>query len=312
MKALRICDVGLASDTSHAFHSMLQVVSGRSKVAWSVAPDIDAADVMIVACNGDAASFAACAASGKPIVLVIGDRDTRPPMPFVLRHPFRVMQLLSILDDVAEQFHAGPVAARTPTDDAAWRPVESLRQIMPHAGGDEWHCARTAQGASLWIGRGAAHAAPSVLAALRERDLGLAAFEPTRIVPQATLASMPLCDLAWHVGLHGSASLAPWLSPDAEYRLRRWPDVGRLGASTGLVELCAYAAAHAWTPARLASVTGQDLANVNRFLNAAALAGLLAATHASTGATRTREGAGVPGGWRRILGGLRRKLGLAA
>jgi hypothetical protein len=52
---------------------------------------------------------------------------------------------------------------------------------------------------------------------------------------------------------------------------------------------------------------------VHRFLNAASLANLLATTHAAHGdASHARAGAGVPSGWCRLIGGLRRRLGLAA
>lgn len=310
MRNLRICDVGLAPDTSHAFHSMLKVVAGRSKAAWTLAPTIGDADVMIAGCDGDPASFARWGASGKPVVLVIDDRGSWPPAPYVLRHPFRVMQLLSILDDVAEQLQPRAPSLHAAVDDEAWCAAESLRRIMPHAGGDDWHCARAANGDVFWIGHGAAHATPSTLARLRERALAFETFEATRSPAPATTRAMPLCDFAWYVGLHGSSDLAPWLSPGSDYRLRRWPDFGRLGLSPGLVELCAHAATRAWTPSALASATDQPLASVNRFLNAASLAGLLGTAHATTAATDA--GGGIPGGWRRMIGGLRRRLGLAA
>lgn len=310
MKTLKICDVGLHPDTSHAFHSMLKVVAGRSKADWSIGGVADA-DVMIASSGGDPASFAAWGASGKPFVLVVDDRGSWPPTPFVLRHPFRVMQLLSILDDVAEQFHArAPVS---PVDSATWSATESLRQCMSRAGSAEWQVARGDLGEEVWLGGGGAHADPATLARLREQDLHLTAFRPVRNGPGAGTVAFPLCDLAWLVGVRGAGQLAPWLEPDAGYRLRRWPDFGRLGVTTSLLELCAYAASHAWTPAALANATGQSPEAVHRFLNAASLAGLLATTHAEQrDASHPRAGAGMPNGWRRLIGGLRRRLGLAA
>jgi len=310
MKTLKICDIGLAQDTSHAFHSMLKVVSGRSKAAWSVGGIADA-DVMIASSEGDPASFAAWGASGKPYVLVIDDRGSWPPAPFVLRHPFRVMQLLSILDDVAEELCAHSTPASV--DTVAWSAAEALRQCMSRAGSGEWQVARGDLGEEVWLGGGNAHADPTTLARLRERDIHLSSFRPVRNGPGAGTTAFPLCDLAWFVGVRGAGQLAPWLEPDAGYRLRRWPDFGRLGVTTGLLELCAYATTRAWTPAALANATGQSPDAVHRFLNAASLAGLLATTHAARGeASHPRAGAGMPSGWRRLIGGLRRKLGLAA
>ena len=309
MKNLRICDVGLAPDTSHAFHSMLNVVSGRSRAVWSLA-EAATADVMIASCDGDPASLAAWRASGKPLVLVIDDRSSWPPAPFVLRHPFRVMQLLSILDDVAEQFQARPSAAMR--DRAAWAAAESLRQCMPHATGADWQVARASDGRQVWIGRGHAHADADALAGLRECDMRVGAFESTGIPPPASAKAFALCDLAWFIGLGGDGDLAPWLARDSAYRLRRWPDFGRLGAGKGLLELCAHATTHAWAPAPLARATGQPLVDVHRFLNAASLAGLLASAQASVAGPPTPRPAAASGGWHRLLGGLRRRLGFAA
>jgi hypothetical protein len=269
------------------------------------------ADVMIASSDGDPASFAAWGVSGKPVVLVIGDRCSWPPAPFVLRHPFRVMQLLSILDDVAEHFNAHAMEASV--DPAAWSAAESLRQCMSRASGADWLVARGDLGEEVWLGGGSAHAEPATLARLRESDLHLAAFRPARGGPGSGTTPFALCDLAWFVGVHGAGELAPWLRPEAAYRLRRWPDFGRLGVTTGLLELCAYATTRAWTPAALANATGQSLGAVHCFLNGASLAGLLAATHAEyTVAPHARTGAALPSGWRRLIGGLRRSLGLAA
>lgn len=309
MKSLRICDVGLAPDTSHAFHSMLKVVSGRSRAEWSLASPAEA-DVMIASSDGDPAPFAAWGASGKPVVLVIDDRCSWPPAPYVLRHPFRVMQLLSILDDVAEQFQSRPATA--PGDRAEWAAAESLRRCMTRAGGADGYVARCAGGEQIWIGHGVAHAEATVLARLREHGLGLGAFEPARAAPIAAAKPFPLCDLGWFVGHHGSGELAPWLPEDGSYRLRRWPDFGRVGVVAGLLELCAHATTRAWTPATLAAAAGQPLAGVHRFLNAASLAGLLAPVHATHARTAAAPPGSVPEGWRRFLGGLRRRLGLAA
>lgn len=310
VRTLKICDVGLPADTSHAFHSMLKIVSGRSKAAWSLGGIADA-DVMIASTDGDPASCTAWGASGKPMVLVVDDRCSCPPAPFVLRHPFRVMQLLSILDDVAEQFQL-PSASKA-VERRAWPAAESLRQCMQQAGGGDWHVAHGTGGEEVWIGRGQAHALPVTMMRLREGRLGLGAFQPTRTAAWPESKPFALCDLAWYVGLHGTDELAPWLAGEAAYRLRRWPDFGRVGVRPWLLELSAHAATHAWTPADLASATGQSLAHVHRFLNAASLAGLLAATHAEGDRPApARAAQALPNGWRQLLGGLRRRLGLAA
>ena len=80
MRTLGICATGLAPDPLRVFHSMLKVVEGRSLAAWRPGT-MEQADVL--------------------------------PARFVLRLPFRVMQLLSLLDEVAAFLAAPPAAAST-------------------------------------------------------------------------------------------------------------------------------------------------------------------------------------------------------
>jgi len=308
MQTLKICDVGLQPDTSHAFHSMLKIVAGRSKAIWQLA-EVEHADVLFASSEGDGTTFAAWGASGKPVVLVIDDRSSWPPAPFVLRHPFRVMQLLSVLDDVAELLAASPGRARG--DPSRWSGAESLRSLMPQSGNAAWNIARTPLGEEVWLGHGFVRATARTIARLRAGEFELAAFHPTATNPPADALPIATCDFAWYVGLSGPARLAPWLAVDAAYRLRRWPDFGRLGASTGMLELCAMSTVRAWTPAGLVEASRQPPADVHRFLAASSLAGLLVANGSEQVPPSLARGR-VQSGWDRFLGGLRRHLGLAA
>lgn len=308
MQILKICDLGLAADTSHAFHSMLQIVAGRSKARWRLA-GVAEADVLFASSAGSDEALAAWSGSGKPVVLVTDDRGSWPPATFVLRHPFRVMQLLSVLDDVADLLAASPPRERG--NSSLWAGAESLRALMPQAGTLGWHVARTSLGDEIWLGRGRVLVGADLVARLRHGDFELAAFHPAGTAPPPTSVALAVCDFAWQVGLASAVNLAPWLDPAAAYRLRRWPDVGRLGASTGLLELCAMSTVRAWTPSAMAQASGQSMADVHRFLAAASLAGLLA-TNAGEPTQAAPTRGRLQGGWDRFLGGLRRHLGLAA
>ncbi len=304
MQTLQICDVGLAADASHALHSMLKVIDGRAKASWQ-SGSIERADVLIAHGNCDPRILSAWAASGKPTVLVIDDRCSWPPAQFVLRHPFRVMQLLAMLDDVAEHLRApqAPVAV----EQSHWAAAESLRRLMSNAGERGWQMAQDAD-ARVWIGDGQAHALPTTLQRLRCGRIALGAFGPTDETPPDGAQRLPVCDVAWFVGLHGATGLAPWLVGDASYRLRRWPDFGRLGVHPDLIELSAIAAARAGTPAALAQRSGLATVDVHRFLAAASLAGLLA-TAARVEAVPAVAVAPAPAsGWARFVGDLRRHL----
>lgn len=310
MQTLRICDVGLSSDASHAFHSMLGIVNGRSNAAWSLSA-IGEADVLLAEAGGDPDVIDRWTRTGKPVVMVTGDQRHWPSASFVLRHPFRVMQLLTMLDSVAE--HVGTPAANCATGSPSWPSGESLRRLMTQSVAHDWHVAQCGDGARLWVSEGVAFGSPSTLRRLREGNLPLGEFVQATDRPADGCERLPLKDAAWHIGLQGPAGLASWLPGNCAFRLRRWPDFGRLGVDIRMIELSAHCATRAFTPASLVDRTGLELDVVQRFLAAASLAGLLAQaprsddTHVSSSRVAVAET-----GWTRLLGGLRRRLGIGA
>lgn len=302
MQTLRICALGLSADPLRAFHSMLKVVEGRSVASWQPA-EVERADVLIAHPDGAGTALDAWNRSGKPVILLIDDRASRPPAPFVLRQPFRVMQLLAILDQVAQL--ASAPRAPLGGEHAAWETLESLRRCMAQAGERGWHASGGEPEARIWIGAGCAQALPAVIARLREGAPVPGAFAPTEHTPPAAAERLPLAELAWFAGLNGPPELAPWLARDSAYRLLRWPDFGRLHATPEWIELAALAAAQARTPAALAAVAGHAPAEVHRFLAAASLAGLLAAV---SGVDAAPPAAPAARSWTRLIGDLRRHL----
>lgn len=307
MQTLRICDIGLSPDPSHAFHSMLKVVDGRSIAAWH-SSDVSQADVLIAHAGGDRETLDAWSATGKPVVLVVDDRGSWPPTQFVLRYPFRVMQLLAVLDDVAE--HLGAVQGKAVDHGSGWATAESLRRLVLHTGESGWHVAQADNACRVWIGNGRAHALPDTIAQLRDGRLALAPFLPANEGPPPSAVSLPICDVAWFIGLSSPPGVAPWLSDTTAYRLRRWPDFGRLGAISNMIELSALTASHVCTPAALVQLSQHAQADVHRFLAAASLAGLLMVPARSESAVPAREQPNR--GWMRFVGNLCRQLRLAS
>ncbi len=311
MQSLRICDIGLSADASSAFHSMLKVLAGRATAAWETS-GLERADVLLAHADSDPSTLAEWSTTGKPVVLVIDDRGSWPPSQFVLRHPFRVMQLLSILNDVTN-FLGAPRQRAAASVLSAWACAESLRQVMASGGERGFHAASGNSGGKIWIGEGEAHATPEVIGQLRCGTFSPGPFVATQEWPPEDARRFPVCDLAWFVGLNGSPELAPWLSPDGVYRLRRWPDSGRLGSIPNMIQLSAVAAASPTTAASLASSSAQALSNVHRFFTAASLAGLLVATPGLEQVPRAAAASGQTArGWMKLVGGLRRHLGLPA
>lgn len=312
MQSLRICDTGLSADTSGALHSMLKVLTGRTTATWECS-EIESADVLVVHANGNPATLAQWSATGKPVVLIIDDRCSWPPAQYVLRHPFRVMQLLSILNDVTDLLSEPRKQARSNAVSSEWAAAESLRQVMANGVERGWYATSGDPLARIWVGDGYAHALPATVAQLRAGSLVPGAFSATQEWPPGNMQRFPLCDLAWFIGLNGPALPAPWFSSNGAYRLRRWPDFGRVGAIPDVIQLCAVAAANPCTPATLAKASTHGLQGAHRFLAAASLAGLLVESKNVVAVSTTASSpVCAERGWMRLVGGLRRHLGLVA
>jgi hypothetical protein len=306
MQTLGIHDIGLHVDASHALHSMLKVLQGRLHASWQ-ACDIDRADVLLAHAHCDPGVLSRWTRTGKPLVVVVDERMDRPASPFVLRQPIRVMQLMGMLESVSDHLAEGP--RHVAPSASAWSALESLRRLMGQHGESGAQLARTADGALLWVDHGCAFAEPSALQRLRDGELVATPFMAADAAVPKSAKAFPLVDLAWFLALSGPAELAPWLDPASAYRLRRWPDFGRLGCSSNMLELSAMTATQPMTPAMLVQASAKPPAVVHRFLNAASMAGVCA----SAPVRQLPRPASVPGGmWSRIVGDLRRHLRLVA
>lgn len=306
MRTLRVCDLGLTPDTSHALHSMLKILRGRTSATWETAT-LDRADVLIAPSGAEPHIVDDWIRRGRPVIQIANDASEQPPSPYVLRPPLRVMPLFCILDLIAENPSANASHASEPVSN--WGAAESLRSLT-EGGVGGWHVARTSAGRDIWACEGHAHAPPDVFVRLRAGNLLVSRFVPATSAPPTDLAHMSLSDLGWFIGLGGPAELAPWLSREVSYSLRRWPDYGRLGVTPNVIELAAIAAAQPHTPGALADLTRHDSGAVHRFLTASSLAGLLVARvpqHVPAPAAAAPRWGGA---WTRLVGDLRRHLGL--
>ncbi len=171
--------------------------------------------------------------------------------------------------------------------------------------------AEDAQGDRLWIGAHSAAMLPTTLAALRSGTFRPGVFVPTHEAPAAACLSVPRQDVAWYVGYHAAPELAPWLNAGQAFRLRRWPDFGRIRSHAHLLRLAAALGHRAWTPHALSETTGLPASEVHRFLSAASLAGTLTCVEQVSSIPAPRPEAANSSPWTQWLGGLRRRLGLA-
>lgn len=82
--------------------------------------------------------------------------------------------------------------------------------------------------------------------------------------------------LLWRLGQHGCKSrLLPELPADAHFKLRRWPDFGRLESTPNHLRLAARLVRQRMTVLELAIVTGLPVSTINAFVNACSLIELL-------------------------------------
>lgn len=313
MKKRRIAVVGLSDDAAHAFHSMLKIVEGKATAGWSLASP-DQADVLMAGTHATDPVVESWARTDKPLIAVHeGSTTVRRMTPFSLSHPFRVMQLLSLLDDVERSLEdRSGEAPRGSAATQTWAFAESLRRMTRHTATGALHIAHCALG-RVYVrdDMSTCHMAAGLLPLLQREHLPLAALEPYSGALPEGLVSRPVFELAWYSGIHGPGELAPWLDAAATYRLRRWPD---FGAVRGTREQLALAAQLTRAPAQrgaLVQRTGQSLAAIDRFLNACSMAGILSASQeASHAAAAPRPHTAPASRLGGFIRGLRLRLGL--
>ena len=305
MRTRRIAVVGLNDDAARAFRSMLKIVDGMSQAEWRVSAPDDA-DVLMAGIDAREAVVERWARTQKPLIAVHESREERPMTPFTLCHPFRVTQLLGVLDDVERSLDSSPVppvALPAKTAPPPWAFAESLRSLSQCSADGHRYAAASLDG-TVFVpdDLSAYYIDPGSLERLRRGELRLPPLrQDTSMIP-ADFLRRPVFELAWFIGLHESASLAPWLDVDAAYRLSCWPDFGMVSGTHEHLALAALLAREAQQREPLAQMTNQPLAGVDRFLNACTMAGLLDSSPGSTA-----RAAGGPAALR--FGSLLRNLG---
>ena len=310
LRRLTIADVG--ADATHAFRSMMEVLSGRMSCAWELVESIDEADVVVTG-NPEQLDHPA-PLKGKRIVAIVEKADVRlrAHTPYVLTHPFRVMQVLAILDEIADDFkHPELRIVRNPQADQ-WEFAESVRALVAGPVKSAWYRTRTTDGAGIIITGNLHNCAcdATVFEQVRYGTTGLSALTPTSVqsVP-ARYVKRPLVELLWQNAYHASVALAPWLDPNGLYRVGRWPDFGTIPPTRQHLQLVAAMSRRALSRAQLGRVVEASPGEIDRLLNALSLCNLLAVETAVPVAAKSASP--LPGFLRSMLGSLRRSLKLA-
>jgi len=318
MRTQRLGFVGLGDDTVSACLSMLKIIDGRSSVHWDQSVPGDA-DVLMVACDQQEQTRQTDL-SDKPCIVVYPTTRDRPASTFTLPHPFRVMQLLDVLDEVVrtlatdsdhDQPGASPIQPAKSGSEADF--CASLHQVITTKAEqrNELYCSNSEEGQLLV--KPASHrfyARPALLHALNAGAVTLSPLAPYAGPVPEGMAARPLFELAWLTGANHSNGLLPWLEPDSHFQLSRWPSAAALNKSRPLLSLCALMTRRALDLAQLQALSKCDEKTLYHFLNACEISGLLVSKRRTT----TAQPPPVPVESQRFGGlirGLRTRLGLS-
>ncbi len=323
MRKQRLGFVGLGDDTASACLSMLKIVEGRSDVSWSHS-DPDSADVLMISCD-TTDETQRWANSVKPRIVVYHANQQKPACLFALQHPFRVMQLLSVLEEVADTLQP-PGHSPAPAPAAASVPPTDSSSVSPF-----WHSLHDAVNGAIGDAAGLLvsesphgplyfkpasqrfYASKSLFRQLAAASVDLGPLTPSRdVVPEDAMAC-PLFSLCWMVSRYGATHLAPWMNAEGAFQLKRWPSFGTLEKSRTHLSLCALMTKRPLTREQLLLISQCGEEELDRFINACEMSDLMVFEEAVQAAplpvSPAEEGKGRFGG---LIKGLRSRLGLSA
>ncbi|MQX53671.1 hypothetical protein [Alcanivorax sediminis] len=323
MENRKLAFVGLEADTTSACLSMLKIMNGRSSVEWMQA-EPDEADVLMLA-NDDSDTSRQWQNSDKPCIVIYHNNESKPSAAYTLSHPFRVMQLISVLEDVSrtledaspDESSLKPISAQTQAA-TPHRPSgqtdfsESLYQAVTSKNAQELYQSDSPKG-SLFVSpsAGAYFIQEPLFNEVRHKTAALTALKPAKDADLSAYIRRPITELAWMTA-QLSSTLPAWLPKDGSYRLKRWPNVRSAKTDRAYLSMSALMTKQPCRREQLAAHAGCAQQQVDRFLSACAMSNLLVCEAASA-APSTR--AATPDEPRRIgsfIQGLRHRLGLSS
>ena len=271
---------GLDGDAGTALRCMMDVLAGRVSSQWVLA-ETGKAEVLFM--GAFASGTISVPASVRQVVHVKRSDDEAAGFKLQLDYPFRVFQVLGLMQELELD---GPVTdpaapAAPPASHPSWVLFDALHALSLQSGSGLWWKVDVAEGESICVRDDLREFAASAgaIAAIRGGEVPQSRLKPCAPPP----ASIPRQDgfqMLWQIGLNsGRGQLSATLEPDKPYRLRIWPDFGRMRPERLHLRMSALLTTEARTRDQLVAMVGQDddagrLA-VNRFLNACAASGLL-------------------------------------
>lgn len=305
---------GLSASTFAAFESMVGILSLRSKCEWE-ASDAGPVDLLIVG-SGEGASdmdVAGC----RHVARLRSDDDATFGDVFWLDHPFRVFQVLSLLNEI-EQLDPGLEQQQQPRRhrNDSWSLYDVLNGMATRTRRGCWLRMSYGDAGHLFVSDDLGHYAcdEGGWAKLAVGLLPSGDMSPCA-VPAAELVRGTGRELLWRVGLlSGRGCLGNGVAADTAYHLTAWPNFGKFRATPLQLRLSAMLAT---TPSSFEQIMGRVPAGTNpddvrRYINACSLLGLLQHERSPEAVVADRPAPTGKGYFRGVLAKIRNQLGLSA
>lgn len=300
---LTLTSIGLPVRAELRLKSLLEVINSKTTDRWSF---VEQADAHVAICDPASALSSVTmrrgASGATRFFSLVEDVSLAAAGTSVIRDPIRASDLIELLNLVSStlsceapqrEWAALASATTTSVDGRDVFPVAAaLRGLAKgrgqsvyvlQAGAFEMHVMPAARAVHLLepiddqglLGL----AAPGVPISIRE----LPATHAQGLVAQ----SCRLDEFLWRLGLYGEKTrLLPELPANASFKLRRWPDFGRIEHTPDHLRLAAHLVRQKSTVLELAIATGLAVSIVNAFINACCLCELVE-VHAVERAERT-------------------------
>jgi hypothetical protein len=333
---MTLTTLGLSLRDETLIKSLLNVVGANTHAEWRFVDEIDA-DLALCDPTSPFARMAQQKSerSGRPlcVALLYGDASSSPLL-HSIRAPLRVGEFVEMLNGMSEHGVHPPVAAAprkvAGADGASelsrnpsardQRLADVVRELIEANDAAQLHAAWRIEIGSVSLDL----LLPERRYVLRDNEMTIDVLVDTALLnpvgnvkrldrensemPRSISMSKPLDALLWRIGLRMVPnSSMPWLQSDIVLRLKRWPDFGRLGAQKAHLALAALMTKASWTTNALLETSGQTRDDVQSFLTACGLCGLLDIEHvaAQTVAPPPSRRLGVSGLFRSLRSALR-------
>jgi hypothetical protein len=290
VRNLTLTSVGLSLRAELRLKSLLEVVNARTTDHWSF---VEQGDAHVAICDPDSAlsSVTMKRSAATRFISLVEDVSHVTAGTSVIRDPIRASDLIELLNLVSSTLSCEAPQREWAALVSATNTVVDGRDVFPVAVALRGLARAKGQAAYvLQAGAFEMHVMPAarivqLLEPVDEKGLsGLAAPGvpisirelPAMQAPGLVAETRKLDELLWGLGLHGERSrLLPELPVNAAFKLRRWPDFGRIEHTPDHLKLASRLVRQKATVLELAMAAGLPVSNVNSFINACCLCDLV-------------------------------------